>query len=60
VGTYRVTVIKLHPVEKWVWPLARGAPKILGFPYNISATADSSSLEFVRYINSVIIIIIIS
>jgi len=28
------------------WPWARGAPKILGFPYNISATAGASDFKF--------------
>ena len=32
--------------EKWVWPWARGAPQILGFPYNISETAGASDFKF--------------
>jgi len=39
-------IIKLHPEEKWGWPWARGAPQILGFPYNISATAGASDFKF--------------
>jgi len=35
--------IKPHPEEKWAWPRAREAPKYLGFPFNISATAVLSS-----------------
>ena len=33
--------IKPHPEEKWEWPWE--APKYLGFPFNISATAALSS-----------------
>ena len=28
------SIIKSPPEEKWVWPWARGAPQILGFPFN--------------------------
>ena len=31
--------IKPHPEEKWGWPWVREAPKYLGLPFNISATA---------------------
>jgi len=38
---------KVHPKttqeEKWAWPWAIEAPKYLGFPFNISATAVLSS-----------------
>jgi len=30
----------------WGWPWARRAPQILGFPYNISATAVASDIKF--------------
>jgi len=40
-GTPRPT-IKPQPEEKWTWPWAREAPKYLGFPFNISATASLS------------------
>jgi len=35
--------IKPQPEEKWAWPWAMEAPKYLGFPCNISATAALSS-----------------
>jgi len=34
-------IIKLHPEEKWAWPLARVAPQYFGVPYNISATVEA-------------------
>jgi len=37
---------KITPVKKWAWPLARGAPKNFGVPYNISATAEASHFKF--------------
>jgi len=35
--------IKPLPEEKWAWPWAREAPKYLGFPFSIFATAALSS-----------------
>jgi len=34
--------MKLHPEEKWAWLWTRVAPHNLGFPFNISATTESS------------------
>ena len=39
-------IIKSHQKKKWVWPWARGAPKILEFDFNISATAEASDFKF--------------
>ena len=37
---------KITAEDKWAWPWARGAFQNLGFPFNISATAEASDLEF--------------
>ena len=39
-------MIKSHHKKKWMWPWATGAPKNLGFPFNISATAEASDFKF--------------
>jgi len=38
-------IIKCYQ-KKWVWPWAREALKILGFPCNISATAEAIYFKF--------------
>jgi len=32
--------------KKWAWPWAGELPKTLGFPYNISATAEANDFKF--------------
>jgi len=32
--------------KKWAWSWARELPKILGFPFNIFATAEASDFKF--------------
>jgi len=40
-------IIKSHPEEKIGCELGRGElPKILGFPFNISATVEASDFKF--------------
>jgi len=39
-------IIKFHQNKKWVWLWAKGAPKVLGFPFNIFSTAEASDFEF--------------
>jgi len=39
-------IIKSHPEEKVGWPWARGAPKNVGVPWNISATAGAMDFKF--------------
>ena len=39
-------IMKSHWKKKWVWPWARGAPEILGFPFNISAKAEDGDFKF--------------
>ena len=34
------------PEKKWAWLWARELPKILGFPFNISATAEARDFKF--------------
>ena len=33
--------------KKWAWPGVGKLPKILGFPYNISATAGASDFNII-------------
>ena len=37
---------KISAEEKWAWPWARKLPKILDFPFNISATAKANDFKF--------------
>jgi len=37
---------EIPPRKKRAWPWARKAPKILGFPFNIYAMAESIDLKF--------------
>ena len=39
-------IIKSYAEEKWAWPWLMAAPKIVGFPFNISATALATDLKF--------------
>jgi len=39
-------IIKSHRKKKWVWPWARGAPRNLGLPFNISASAEARDFKF--------------
>jgi len=39
-------IIKAHPEVKWAWPWAKEVPKNLGFPSNISATAEGRDFKF--------------
>jgi len=36
---------QIPPEKKWLWPWARGAPKNLVFPFNISATVKASDFK---------------
>jgi len=38
--------MKSYWKKKWVWPWARGAPRNLGFPFNIFAMAEASDFKF--------------
>ena len=38
-------IIKSDQKKKWVWTWARGAPKICGFPFNISVMAEASDFK---------------
>ena len=39
-------IIKSHYNRKWVWPWTRAASRNLGFPFNISGTAEASDFKF--------------
>jgi len=39
-------IIKSRPDEKWAWPWASGAPKILWLSFNICAMAEASNFKF--------------
>jgi len=41
---------KITPRAKWAWPWVRELPKILGFPYNISATALANDFKAPKYL----------
>jgi len=43
-------VTRSHAVEKWARPWSRGAPQNLGFPFNISATTESSDFKIGRQV----------
>jgi len=39
-------ITKLHPGKQWAWLGLGELPQILGFPYNIFATAGASDFKF--------------
>jgi len=43
-------IIKSHPEEKWASRWARGATQNWGFPFNISATTESSDFKIGRLV----------
>jgi len=43
-------IIKSHPEEKWSWLWARELPKILEFPFNISATTEDGDFKISRHV----------
>ena len=38
--------MKIDPKENWVWHWARGTSKNVGFPFIISATAETNDFKF--------------